>query len=226
MDFGHVLYQSLFAFITLFIISKLLGKKQVAQLEFTDYVIGISIGSIAAEMATETQIPYYHFIIGMIVFAVLDVIITLVSRKAMFLKSFLKGKPIIIIEKGQINYKNLKKSKLDINELVAQCRVCGYFDMNEINYCIFETSGDFSVLPKSNSQAVKQEDLNIQNSDEDLNAMLVVDGKIIKNALISINKDEDWLLKKLKIKNKKEIKKLLLASYNIDSDTMSLHYKK
>lgn len=123
----NVSLQSLMAFAILFIISKILGKKQVAQLEFSDYVVGISIGSIAAAMAVEPDIPFYHFIIAMVLFGGLDLFLTLIARKSNFLKSAIKGRPLIIIEDGKLNFKNIKKSKLDLNEIMAQCRNKGYF---------------------------------------------------------------------------------------------------
>lgn len=157
----NVSLQSLMAFAILFIISKILGKKQVAQLEFSDYVVGISIGSIAAAMAVEPDIPFYHFIIAMVLFGGLDLFLTLIARKSNFLKSAIKGRPLIIIEDGKLNFKNIKKSKLDLNEIMAQCRNKGYFYIENISYCIFETSGDFSVLPKSKSRPLIAKDLGI-----------------------------------------------------------------
>ena len=98
----------------LFIISKLLGKKQIAQLEFIDYAMGISIGSIAAEMATDVgDTPFYYYLIGMTIFFLFDLSISFLGKKGPFLKRFLKGKPIVIVYEGNIVYKNLKKSKLD-----------------------------------------------------------------------------------------------------------------
>ena len=225
-SFDYVLMQSLFAFVALFIISKLLGKKQVAQLEFTDYVIGISIGSIAAEMATEDKTPYFHFLVAMAVFALLDLSITLVSRKAMFLKKIFKGRPLVIIEQGKINYQNLKKSKLDINELLAQCRVAGYFDISQIYYCIFETSGDFSILPKSDNTNTTKQDLNIKEPEKELIVNLVVDGVIINGELKKINKDKKWLYKKLKLTNNKDTKNILLATYNKTTKEVVTHNEK
>jgi len=185
-----VLLQSVLAFIVLFIISKFLGKKQVAQLEFTDYVIGISIGSIAAEMACEPEIPYYHFIIAMVIFGLLDLFITLFSRKAKILKSFFKGRPIILIENGKINYKNLIKSKLDLNELIAQCRNKNYFYLDDIAFCIFETNGNFSILPVSKSRPVVAQDFKMANEKVVLVKELIVDGKINYKLLESLNKNK------------------------------------
>src|SRR5690554_6205656 len=97
----YVLYQSAFSFLVLFLISKILGKKQVAQLEFTDYVVGISIGSIAAQMTVEPEIPFYHFVVAMALYGIFDYLISIVSRKARVLKSLFKGRPLIIINQGE-----------------------------------------------------------------------------------------------------------------------------
>src|SRR5690554_8233766 len=111
-DFYQVLLQATASFAVLFIISKILGKKQVAQLEFIDYAVGISIGSIAAQMAIDPEIPYYHFIAAMVIYGILSLAVTLIGRKTPLLKRALKGGPLIIINKGEIDYKKLKQSKL------------------------------------------------------------------------------------------------------------------
>lgn len=225
-DFLSVLYQSLMSFFILFLISKLLGKKQVAQLEFTDYVIGISIGSIAAQMSIEPDIPWYHFVVAMAIYALFDLGITLTSRKSSLLKKIFKGRPLILINQGKIDYKSLKKSKLDINELISQCRVKGFFKISDINYCIFEPSGDFSILAKSDNQNVIREDLKIKKEEESLNVDFIIDGKIVKPALEKYNKDLSWLLKKTKLKNEKQIKKnILLFSYCPTDETFEIYEK-
>ena len=209
----------------MFIISKILGKKQVAQLEVIDYVIGISIGSIGAQMAFDTEIPEIYFIIAMMVFGVLDLSFTLVSRKANFLKKFFKGQPLTIIEHGTINYKNLKKSKLDMHEVVAQCRKQGYFFINQIEYCIFETSGDFSVLPKFNASETTKQDLNLPPQQVNMQKQLVIDGKVLYSELFSLNKDINWLVKQLKIKTEKQIKHILYATYDTEQKQIYIYNK-
>lgn len=226
MEILSVFYQSLMAFFILFLISKLLGKKQVAQLEFTDYVIGISIGSIAAQMSIEPDVPWFHFIIAMAIFLVFDLGITLISRKSKLLKKIFKGKPLIIISQGEIDYKILKKSKLDVNELISQCRVKGFFDISEINYCIFEPSGDFSILAKSKNLTAVKEDLKIKQKDKLMHISFIVDGEIDKKQLMEYDKDIKWLLSKTKLKTTKEIKKsILLFSYNPQDDSFEIFEK-
>ena len=98
------------SFLALFIIAKIMGKKQIAQLEFVDYVVGISIGSIAAQMAVDSQIPQYHFLIAMALYAALDFIINLLSRKSIKIRKLLQGTPLILVYNGKLNYENLVKS--------------------------------------------------------------------------------------------------------------------
>lgn len=225
MGILNVLLQAVASFIVLFIISKLLGKKQVAQLEFIDYVVGISIGSIAAEMAFEPKIPFYHFIMAMVVFGGLDLAFTLLARKANFFKALFKGKPLILIENGKINFKNLKRSKLDVNDLIAQCRAQGYFKLADIAYCVFENSGDFSILSKSGAKPLSPDDLQLQLPSAKLEIALVVDGKVNSDALSNIDKNQTWLFEKLNIKDGSELRNIILATYDQDEDRIEIHTK-
>ena len=132
----NILYVVIFssvACVYMFLISKLLGKKQIAQLEFIDYTMGISIGSIAAEMATDvSEKPWYFYIIAMTVFFAIATIINFLGRKGARLKHFFKGRPLMIIYQGKIQFDVLKKSKLDINEVMSLCREQGYFDLSDV----------------------------------------------------------------------------------------------
>lgn len=199
----------------LFIISKFSGKKQIAQLEFVDYAIGISIGSIAAEMATDLgDNPFYYYLIAMAVFFLFDIAVSLFGRKGPFLKHFLKGRPLIIIYEGKINYNNLRRSKLAINELISMCRESGYFNLDQIAYAIFENSGKLSLMPKSSQKPVVAEDMKIKLPQASLTNYLVIDGKISYSGLTELNKDEKWLFNELNIKNKKQLKNIILATYD------------
>lgn len=220
-----VLYQSLSAFVVLFIVSKMLGKKQIAQLEFTDYVVGISIGSIAAEMSTMNDRPAYHFIIAMVIFGGLDLLLSIMARKTHFLKTIFKGRPLILISNGEIVYKNLVKSKLDIKELIALCRDKGYFNLEDIAYCIFENNGKISVMPKSNARPTIAEDLKMPKEEVYLPIALVLDGKTVRKELKRLGKSEEWLFKKLKIENKKQLKEIIVATFDQGANKMNVYKK-
>jgi len=221
-----VLINSVVSFVYLFIISKLLGKKQIAQLEFIDYAVGISLGSIAAEMAT-TDKPFYHYLIAMTIFFLLAFLIAVIGRKSTFLKRIFKGKPATLIYDGKINYKQICKSNIDINDLLSMLREKGYFDINSVAYAIFETSGELSVLPKGAQTPTVVENLkDVKIQKASLTNELVIDGKVSKSGLKELNKDEKWLYKNLNITSKKELKNIALAVYDEKSKAVVVHNKK
>ena len=221
-----VLINSVVSFVYLFIISKLLGKKQIAQLEFIDYAVGISLGSIAAEMAT-TDKPFYHYLIAMTIFFLLAFLIAVIGRKSTFLKRIFKGKPATLIYDGKINYKQICKSNIDINDLLSMLREKGYFDINSVAYAIFETSGELSVLPKGAQTPTVIENLkDVKIQKASLTNGLVIDGKVSKSGLKELNKDEKWLYKNLNITSKKELKNIALAVYDEKSKSVVVHNKK
>ena len=199
-----------------------MGKKQIAQLSFLDYVIGISLGSIAAEMSTDPERPFYHFFIAMAVYLVLDIGLTLIARKGTFLKKFIRGRPLILVEQGKINYRNLMRSKLDINDLLSLCRAKGYFDLRDVAYCIFETSGEVSVLPAPRAALAKSLDLGVTPPPATLSKDVVEDGKIVESALRQIGKDQEWLYSRL---CGEEVKNVALATYYEETDELKVHYK-
>lgn len=142
------------------------------------------------------------------------------------MKKLFIGRPLIIIEKGKINYGNLKKSKLNIDELISQCRILGYFDLAEIYYCIFEPNGQFSIMPIIGAASPKLEDLKILKQQQQLAIPLVIDGKIVLKMLGKINKDREWLFKELNAHTKRELKNILLAQYDQVTSKLEIIYKK
>ncbi len=227
-DIYWVLINSVVSFIYLFIISKLLGKKQIAQLEFIDYAVGISLGSIAAEWATKTDAPFYYYLIAMSIYFLLAYLVAIIGRKTTFLKRIMKGKPSTLIYEGKIIYENLNKCKIDVNDLLSMLREKDYFDIGDVAYAIFEPSGDISVLPKGNQKPVVIEDLTAKPKVEEPSLMnvIVVDGAISKSGLDEINRDKSWLFRSLKLKSKKDLKNILLATYDDKDGTFDVHYKK
>lgn len=225
-DIVKVLLFAALSYATLFVISKLLGKKQLAELDFIDYVTGISIGSIAAEMATETEQPFYHFLIAMGIFFLFDLAVTLLGRKANFFKRFLRGVPLVLISKGEVDFASLKKSKIDFYDLVGLAREQNYFDLEDIDYAIFETNGQLSILPKDNARPLKREDFSgIPAEIASVPNYVVVDGQISGYALSQLNRDKKWLKAKLQEKDV-ELNKIMYAIYDEQTGELTIKYKK
>lgn len=225
-DYVEVLLNAIYSFVAVFIVAKLLGKKQIAQLSFTDYVIGISIGSIAAEWSTDVEQPWYYYVIAIFVYFAISYLITILERTTRPLKKFLRGKPIIIINNGKIDYKNLKKSKLDVNDVIGLCREKGFFNLTDVAYAIFETNGNMSVLPIGSQKPTVVEDLNKKGQQASLQKFLINDGQVDENYLNILGKTKEWLFKSLKIQNKKQLKNILVAFYDEQTKQFDVHYKK
>jgi len=210
----------------LFVMSKFLGKKQLAQLDVIDYMLGIAVSSIAAEWAIDSaNAPFYHYLIAMTFFFVVNLLIIFFERKGRRLKKFIKGVPLMVIYEGKINYKALKKSKMDVNDLMAKAREKGYFDLSKIEYAVFENSGAFSIMPKTENKPVVAEDIGAKPKASALPFYLIDDGHIIDSALRTLGKDRDWLYGRLGIETKKELKNIILAIYKKDEDKIEVSTK-
>lgn len=211
MDYFFVFIRVVGAFVLLFFVTKLIGKKQVSELSLFDYAIGISIGNFAAEMTVNLEQNYLYGIIAVISFGIISYIVSYITMNSINLRRFFMGTPTIVIQNGNIIKSNLIKTKLDLNDLLEQCRGNGYFDISEIDYAIFEANGKLSILPKAPYKGVINKDMKIKGDKSSLCANIIIDGKIIKNNLYNMKKDINWLEKELKIRGFK-LNDVLLAT--------------
>lgn len=211
-----VIIRSIISLTVLFIVTKLLGKKQVSQLSLFDYVIGISIGNFAAEITMNMEIHFINGIIAMTVFGLMAFSVSILTMKSIILRRFFMGTPTILIQKGKILEKNLKKVKFDVNDLLEECRSKNYFDINDIEYALLESKGTVSILPKDENKIITKKDMNIKPIKKSLVANIIIDTKIMKQNLENMNKDEEWLKQQLKEKGYKETDNILLATLDID----------
>ena len=211
-EFISVTLRALSSLFALFLITKMLGKKQISQLSLFDYVIGISIGNFAAEMTINLESNEINGIWAVVLFGLFAYLISILTMKSMRLRRFFMGTPTIIIQEGKILERNLKKVKFDINDMLEEIREQGYFDVSQIEYAIMEANGQFSIMPKAEYKPVTIRDMQLKYTQEGLCSNVIIDGKIIPNNLKNINLDEKWLLKELKIKGYNDLDKILLAT--------------
>ena len=189
----EIIIRSIISLTALFIVTKLLGKKQVSQLSLFDYVIGISIGNFAAEISINMETPLMYGIISMLVFGLIAFLVSILTMKSIILRRFFMGTPTILIQKGKILEKNLKKVKFDVNDLLEECRSKNYFDLKEIEYALMESKGTLSIMPKIEYEKVTKKDMNIKLKQPSLVANVIIDKVIMKQNLENMNKDEGWL---------------------------------
>lgn len=224
MGYLLILGKGITSIVVLFILSKVMGRKQVSQLNVFDYIIGISIGSIAAEMTLNNEVDFFEGVFAISIYAVFAYLITLLTNKSIIARRLLIGCPTVLIEDGKLNYKALKKSKLDLNDFLQEVRIQGYFNLSEIEFAIMEANGQVSFLPKSNAQPVKRKDIKLKTSYEGLCCNAIIDGKIMINNLKEIGKNEEWLLTRLKNNHYKDINSLALVI--LDSKEKMTVYEK
>jgi len=215
---------SLIAIIALFILTRIMGKKQMAQLSFFDYVVGISIGSIASEYAVVSSIHITEGLTALVVFALFSIVLSYISMKSYRGRKILDGIPMILIENGKIIEANLKKTKMNINDLLEECRQKDIFDLAKIEYAILETSGRLSLQPKSQNRPLTPKDMKIPTAYEGLCAYVVIDGNIIEEHLAAVNLDKKWLNEELAKQNVKSHADVLLA-YVDTSGALHIHNK-
>lgn len=216
--------RALVSLTALFLVTKLLGKKQVSQLSLFDYVIGISIGNFAAEMTINVESQYANGLTATLVFGLIAYLVSYLTMKSIILRRFFVGSPTILIQNGKLIEKNLKKVKLDINDLLEECRGSGYFDLSQIEYALMEANGKLSILPKGEYLPVTIKDMNLKTTKQELVANIIIDSRIMHNNLKNMKKDRAWLEKELKVKGYKTLDNILLAT--LDNNDKFIIYER
>ena len=220
----NIILRSILLLMFLFFITKIMGKKQISQLNIFDYAIGISLGSIAADVSLDLEKNLTAGIISLAIYGLAEVLISILSEKSIIMRRIFSGTPTIIIENNKILEKNMKTEKINLNDLQEEARQQGYFNLEDIDYAILETSGRISFLAKTELTPPTKKELNIKYNKESLVANLIIDGTLLENNLKNINKDIKWLNQQLKIKGYKDYKNILLAT--VDNNEKLVIYPK
>ena len=222
MDIIKVILTALLSVAALFVITKLMGHKQISQLDFFDYVSGITIGSIGAEMATDLEAPYKS-LIALCVWGGASLLLNLLTSRLPRARKFVNGTPTVLMNGGRIYRENLKKAKLDLSEFMLLCREQGYFDPDEIQTAVFEHNGRLSILPRAASRPVTPEDLRITARATHLGVEVVMDGRVMGENLSRLGRDGGWLETQIKLQGYKTAREILLAVYYPEEDRLTLY---
>ena len=201
---------------SLFVIAKITGHKQVSQLDFFDYITGITIGSIAAELATELEKPWKP-LIAMIIYGLIALILSIIAQKFPKSRKYLNGTPTIIMKSGNLYRKNMKKAKLELSEFMMLCREEGYFDLNDIEVAIFECNGRLTILPKSEKRPLSPYDMNLAPEKAAISTEVIMDGRILHENLKRLGLNLDWLDQELKKQKSKSAKEIFLGLCDKDN---------
>lgn len=218
------IYRAVISLVVLFFITKLLGRKQVSELTLFDYVIGISIGNFSAEMTINLDSNEINGIVAVLTFGFIAYLISFLTMKSEKVRNYVTGPPTILIEKGNLIYKNLQKVHFDINDLLQECRINGYFDIAQIEYALMEANGQVSFLPKKDFANVTLKDMNLKKENDGLVANIIIDSKLNEDNLENTNKTKQWVDQELKIKGYEDYDNILLAT--LDQNEKLIVYEK
>ena len=223
-DFLNICFRTILVLVILFFITKMMGKKQISELNFFDYVVGITIGSIAADISLDIEKNMIAGIAALFIYGFISYIISFVSIKSILARRFFIGVPTVLVGKGKIIESGLKKSKIDVNDLLMEARENGYFNLDEIDYALMEVNGNISFLPKEKEKPVTKKDIKIKCSNEGLTVNAIIDSKYMANNMKAINKDKEWLDHELKVNGYDNYDNILLAT--IDNNYKVTIYEK
>lgn len=213
----YIIALSLGSIVTLFILTKLMGYRQMSQMSMFDYINGITIGSIAAEMATSLEEDFIQPLTAMIVYALATMLLSWIGSKSAKARRLIEGTPLVLMNHGEIYRKNLKKAKIDVNEFLVQCRVNGYFDVARLETAILEGNGKISFLPKVTDRPVTPADMNLAPQQDYMVANVILDGKIMEENLRHTGNDEKWLRNQIKGQGAGKIEEVLLATCDMSN---------
>lgn len=195
---------------------RLMGKRQIGQLQPFELVIAIMIADLASTPMENLDTPLWHGIVPLFTTVALHQLLTYLSLKSQWLRVFFSGRPTVVINDGKINYQALEKLCFNLNDLLEELRSGGVLTPSEVGTAIMETSGKLSVFPRSSSRPVTPQDLNISTGYEGIPLTLVMDGKLEKSNLPLCGRDSEWLMKHLKRLGFQGIQDVLLCYIDTD----------
>jgi len=209
-----VAVRAVISFFTLLIFAKILGKQQISQLAFFDYVLGITIGSIAAELTIDLSSRAWPHWVGLLTWAVLGYLMEWITLKRRYAAKYIEGEPAIIIMNGKIMENVLRKMRFTVSDVMELLRNKDIFDLSQVDFAILESNGQLSVLRKPEYEPLTAKDMKISKKPSGISTELIYDGILIEENLRQLNKDTKWLMKQLKAQGIKDISEVFLATLN------------
>ncbi len=209
-----VAVRAVISFFTLLIFAKILGKQQLSQLAFFDYVLGITIGSIAAELTIDLSSRAWPHWVGLLTWAILGYLMEWITLKWRYAAKYIVGEPAVIIMNGKIMENVLRKMRFTVSDVMELLRNKDIFDLSQVDFAILESNGQLSVLRKPEYEPLTAKDMKISKKSSGISTELIYDGILIEENLRQLNKDTKWLMKQLKAQGIKDISEVFLATLN------------
>lgn len=227
MDWGdllHVVVLSAVSFAFLFLVTKLMGNRQMSQLTMFDYIAGITLGSLAGEMASHPDPESWLGLASMAVYAALTILINVMNDKSRKARRLFLGQPTILYDRGTLYFSSLKKARLDLSEFMTECRNAGYFDLAQLQMVIMEVNGKLSFLPNEQDRPLTPGDMQMEPQQSRPPMAVIMDGVFLPNRLKATGNTESWLKKQMELQGFTDMEDILLAT--VDENNALAIYEK
>lgn len=223
-SFWEMITRTTVTFTVLLFLARVLGKEQLSQLTFFNYVTGITIGSIAGEIASHDDTHYLNAITSLIWWSILAIFVGYITMKSDKLKEILDDKPATVIKDGKILEKELKTSRLPMGDLMMLLRLQGVFSVKEVHYAVLETNGELSIFKKVSQQPATKQDVKASTTiPKYMPSQIISDGKVVKKNLRELNLTEEWVMNELKKQGIQNVNEVFYAEIETNG---SLHIDK
>ena len=206
-----VLIRTIFLYALVIFVIRLMGKRQIGELQPYEFVITIMISDLAALPMQDTRLPLILGVIPILTLLFIKTVLSLIQLKSQKARKILEGEPCILINRGKINFETLKRQQINLDELMEEIRLAGYFDLSEIEFGILENNGQMSFLTSTKSSDGSSDSQNTSSSKPRLPIIYALDGRINRNALTSGNKTDEWVQNELRKHKVNSIKDVLIA---------------
>ena len=207
-----MLIRSILIYICVLIVVRLMGKRQVGEMQPFEFVVTLIIADLACIPMAELSVPLFHGIVPIISLMILHFLICLLSRKFTFARYLLTGKPVVVMSPKGINYKELKALNMTLDDLMELVRGCSVFNLAEIAYAIIETNGNLCVIKKSECEPPTREDLKVKVSQNALPVNIILDGEVMKNNAKMVGVKQEQINECLEKANLKRVKDVLILT--------------
>jgi uncharacterized membrane protein YcaP (DUF421 family) len=213
----EVIIRSIFLILGVFVITKLLGKKQLSKLSFFEYILGITVGDIAGTLSMDVELNVMNGVVSILIWTLFPVIISYVSLKSKKFRDIVEGKATTFIQDGKILEGNLKREKYSTDEFLEQLRKKDIFNVSDVEFAILETNGELSVLLKKEKQAARWEDLFDNGREVKVPLTVIMDGQFLDETIYNAGYSIDWIKNKLRLKEA-DVKEVFLGQVDSEGD--------
>lgn len=224
MAFIDTIGRSILAVVALEVLARINGAKQISQLSFYDYITGITVGSMAAVMAIDDEIPFWLPLIAMVIFVLASYAEGKWAIHSLKARKIIDGTPMVLMANGKLLQSHMKKAHLTVNDLLSEARVAGYFNLHDVAFAVMENSGKISFLPHAQNAPYTRKDANLHPDPASLYVNVVIDGVLLEQELNAIGKNVEWFQHICKQHHYGDVKDMLLAIAD-SNNNLYVYYK-